>query len=790
MQNLKLVERSPFVLAALVALVALLSTMLGATVTQHAERIASIWAANGVALGVLLLLPRKDWPTIMVALVFALFGANLWMGDPLTQAASLACANGTEVLIGGIIMHRKFGAERSTLSRRWLAHLVVLGGFTACLVSATLASITLADSGERFVDVWATYYPAHLIGIVTLAPVVVALLGVKRERARYKFGSGLPTIIAMTAFAAVMVFSQNTLPILFLMFPVLVFAAFRGGVGGAAAAMFVFTAVSTGLTIRGFGPLALIDGTEQSRVYFLQFLILIANITVLPIALALADREDAHAAATASAREALEANRAKGQFLANMSHEIRTPLNGIMGFSEVLAASKLDATQSQQVDRIHTAAQSLLQLLNDILDLSKVDAGHMSVVAEPLCLAARIEDCTALVKPIAEAKGITVIHTIDPALPDWVTSDNLRFRQIVLNLLGNAVKFSSGGTVEIAASPSAENTLAVTVTDEGIGIPADLLERIFEEFVQADDTTAHKFGGTGLGLSISRKLAMLMGGSLTLESVPQQGTTVILQLPLIAAEAPAPAEPDAAPERQTSIGKLLLVDDLEINREVICAMLDREGHGCHQAEDGAQAVAMCAEADRSGDPFETVLMDVRMPVMNGLEATKQIKNGSLRCVPQVIGLTANADPRDVQNCLAAGMDDVVFKPVSIAKLMGALDRNSQSPSTRAPTTISPRPSRSSERLSRLRPKYLEKKRESLERLSELILYGQVEGSSLAEIAEIAHQLAGSAGMFADSAFGEDAYGLETLIAAQIDGQPDDPDTSAIHLAFQKLHSSV
>ncbi len=609
----------------MIAMAGFCGTYFGTIFTQDSERIASIWVVNGVVLGLLLLMPRKTWGASLTALAMSFVCANLLFGDPIHQAIGLASGNALEILIGAFAMNRLFGSDRAKASRPWLLRLAVFAGLAACAVSASVASFILSASATRFVDVFATYFPAHLIGVITLTPIVVILLGARTKHSISDVRAGLPLVIVSTAALTFALFAQNTIPLIFLAFPMLIFAAFRAGLAGTAAALFVFTCVATAMTVRGYGPLALVDDNEQMQVLFLQFLVLVANLTIMPIAFALSDRTQAFAAQERLVRAAQEASAAKGQFLANMSHEIRTPLNGILGFSELLGQSELNGRQAHQIGLIHRSAASLLQLLNDILDFSKIEAGHMVVVKEPLDLKSRIFDCVSLVEPLADAKNLEIAVSIDPDLPEAIEGDNLRFRQILLNLLGNAIKFSDEGTLSVTAERDPDGQLSLRVEDNGIGIAPDRLKKIFEEFVQAEDNTAQQFGGTGLGLSISQKLAQLMGGEIALQSELGKGTVARVTLPMVAVEA-AP-RPDIAQPTVTRLqpARLLVVDDLDINREVIRAMLEGMGHHVVEACDGQEALNAIEEAERSGDLFAGVLMDVRMPVMDGLEATRSIK---------------------------------------------------------------------------------------------------------------------------------------------------------------------
>ncbi len=774
---------SPLVLAVAILMACFAATFAATGFTQDAERIASIWPGNAVVVSMLLVLGRKRWPLMIAAAVAGNFTANIVIGDPVAQAAGLALTNGAEILIGSYFMNRFFGKERALLSRKWLLRLFVFGGVAACSVSATLASLILSTSGFRFAEIWATYFPAHLIGIVTLTPVIVSLALRSNGRADNRIGGNIQQIALLTLGISVILFAQGTTPLLYLIFPVLTFAAFRAGISGAAAALFVFTAVATAFTLRGYGPITVVADSERLQIMFLQALILVATFTTMPVGFALADRSSALSRARHAALEAENANYAKSRFLANMSHEIRTPLNGVLGFAELLGNSDLAEGQKRQVGMIQQSATSLLQLLNDILDLSKVEAGKMQIVEEPLALASRISDCTDLVCPMAESKGLKVVSEVNPSLPDCITGDNLRFRQIMLNLLGNAIKFSHAGTITVRVFEGNDGQLVIEVSDQGIGIDPDRLKSLFADFVQAEDDTAHKYGGTGLGLSISRKLARLMGGDLRMESAKGEGTTVILELPLAAADVNSPAPvPKTGPANLPPLD-ILLVDDLDINREVIGGMLESLGHTYRTANNGLEAIELLEGLGRKNRRPDVVLMDVRMPEMDGLLATRRIRQMvGCRDLP-IIGLTASAFAKDVAECREAGMNDVAAKPITIATLSGVLLRASGEVNAKGKI-----PARGA--TSALQLKYRERKIQSLARLSVLIGKDEFEGKTLQEIADIAHKLAGSAGMFADAGFGDRASELEVVVDAFVDAGDGSADNASITKAFSELEAAA
>jgi signal transduction histidine kinase/ActR/RegA family two-component response regulator len=390
--------------------------------------------------------------------------------------------------------------------------------------------------------------------------------------------------------------------------------------------------------------------------------------------------------AVAGRKQAETAVKTKSQFLANMSHELRTPMTGVLGMLDLALSGKLEAEPREFINAAHTSALSMVQILNDILDLTKIEMGKFSIVVKPFCLRKCVEDTFNIFLPAAKCKGLDLNFTVADDVPETLVGDHARFNQVLVNLVGNAVKFTEKGKVKIGvaagcSAPGSKIEVTITVADTGIGIPDDKKHLLFHAFSQVDESDSRGYGGTGLGLAISKEIVELMGGTITFTSEEGVGSTFSFTILLAEAsresDSQSAAKPlstettSSAPEGER-IRRLLLVDDDSTIREFLGHMLTMANYYVDFAENGLKAVEMWEKAE-----YDLVLMDIQMPLLNGFEATRVIreKERERGFHTPIVAVTAHASKEDEQRCFDAGMDAFISKPIDFEKTLQVIKQN-------------------------------------------------------------------------------------------------------------------
>ena len=481
------------------------------------------------------------------------------------------------------------------------------------------------------------------------------------------------------------------------------------------------------------------------------------------------------------AKDAAEAaNRGKSAFLATISHEIRTPMNALLGLLELLSYSPLDEEQRETVALLRDSSGSLLRLIDDILDFSKIEAGKLEIRCEPIRLRDVVDDVTQIFGGVASAKGLTLVSSVAGRVPEHVSADALRLRQVLSNFLSNAVKFAERGTisleVRVVAAPDKPDLVRFAVSDGGIGMDRETVARLCQPFVQGDARTSRRYGGTGLGLAICNRLAELMSGQLHIESTLGKGTTVSLVLPLPAVQAGAPARtsspndtqaqlrlPSRAPAVEAAARArqlILVVDDHPTNRRLLVRQLAWLGYASEAAANGAQAFTVFGERRAAGSPHALVITDCQMPEMDGYELAMRIRKleAGDRTHTVILAFTANTLSEAADECRAAGMDDVLTKPIELAELRSKLERclplraslSADEPATSAdelPQGID----------ASIAAEFCLAHEEDLQ-----LLHGALREHRHDSIAHAAHRIKGAARMFGDDELAEAAAQLEQL----------------------------
>ncbi|WP_374653879.1 ATP-binding protein [Phenylobacterium sp.] len=643
------------------------------------HNLPTIWIPNAVAVAGLLVLPRRPATALLVIASVLHVALELLAGDPLKFALTITALDAAQVYLTAAVMR---ALRIPTRIRRYRGLMAIVGvsGVLTAATSIVVNGLLALSMGLSFWTAWSDWITANVLGVIIILPTLLILFDHRHGREFPATWLEVILTVTLTAIAAAALYRWAPDLQVLLFAPVLL-SAFRGGLRAVALIVpaSLIAAVPAVLARTGVEPALALPALRQAQllhavVYAVSLVSALALFRQHRLAALLARRTAAARAAEARARAA---SQAKSDFLATISHEIRTPLNSILGFTS-LVVDQADLTPENQrrLELVGRAGRSLAEIVGDLLDFSKVEAGALELNLAPASPAAVLRDAVAIAAPAAEAKGVDLRIEIALEEAPRFQLDEARLRQVILNLLSNAVKFTPQGQVTARATLNADaGLLRFEVEDTGIGIAPEVQQRLFQRFTQADSSISRRFGGTGLGLAISRAFVTQMGGRIGVVSAQGEGSTFWIELPvqLATAEAAQQSPAQAAALSPDRAPQILLVDDHPLNRELGEAILVLAGCEVATAEDGAEAVVALGRRR-----FDLVLMDVHMPVMDGLAAARAIRAmpGPEARTP-ILALTADVLPEQIARCHTAGMNGHVAKPIDrdalIAAVAGALD---------------------------------------------------------------------------------------------------------------------
>jgi signal transduction histidine kinase len=521
---------------ATVAVVYVLAARAGLTLDAVSGFASLVWAPTGIALAAVLLAGGRIWPGVFIGALVA----NVITGAPILAALGIAAGNTLEALAGAYALRRVPGFRLRLESLRDVFALIVLAALLSTMISATLGVTSLYFAGltphANVAETWRTWWIGDAIGALLVAPLILVWTAPPRapfltrrlgEVAVLVFGLFVASLIVLTLSVS---WGGGPLSHAYVFFPLLMWAAIRFGQRGATTATVLVSAVAIAGTVFGRGPF--IEPTLHASLLALQTFMGITGATFLVLGASISEHERSREQLRAARDIARGANRAKAEFLAVMSHELRTPLNAIAGYAELLSlgvSGALNQKQSDAVVRIRTNQQHLLALIDDVLSFAKIEAGNTPIKAEPVPVCEALDLLETLLRPDLARHELTYVwNGCDASLVAW--ADPIKLRQILLNVLGNAIKFTPpGGRIELSARQSGDR-ISICVSDTGIGIPAEKIDRVFDPFFQGQTGTTREYPGVGLGLSISRDFARAMGGDIHIESAPNDGCTVTIDL--------------------------------------------------------------------------------------------------------------------------------------------------------------------------------------------------------------------------------------------------------------------
>ncbi len=659
----------------------LVAAGLAYALTHGQGGLATLWINNGLLAAALLLLPRRDAAPLAIACTITDFLCALLSGSPPAQALLISVADLSESILAALLIRRFCGAALDVTILSRLRNLVLFAALPAALIVGTAA--TAASSllfAHDFRHVWPAWVGGDALGMVIGAPATLLMARYRRHQtsieAHWLERVGLVLLLPLMA-GFIFLFAPEAM--LFLVFPLGLLAILRLNASLAILGVLLFAFVATAATVTGHGPIASSSGDISKQILLLQFYLALAQLSALVLVSVLAERARAQnslkralSLSRDARREALAAAGAKGRFLAVMSHEMRTPLNGIAGHAQILdMAQDLPERAREQIRTIRTSCDLLLSLINDVLDYSRTESHQLELSQRPLSLAEIIDQTVKIVEPLLAGRPVRLVTDCAALQNRWHMGDERRLAQVLMNLVGNAIKFTAKGSISIRAEvrpgPGRQmDTVKLSVIDTGIGIDPDHQALLFQPFSQVETGMTRNVQGAGLGLAISRSLIELMEGQIGVVSRPGEGSEFwfsvsLTRTPSRAVKTPAVRASSGRPRKPTSRGvpQILVVDDHEVNRRVAELMLEAAGFSVATAQNGEEAV----QAVREG-AFDLVLMDLHMPVKDGLTACREIRAlAEPLCQTPIIAMTAAAMPDDIARCRAAGMEEHIAKPI-------------------------------------------------------------------------------------------------------------------------------
>jgi len=652
----------------------------------------AIWPSDGIALAMMLGRYRHR-PLVIVLLTEIASGLpGVFMRDNLIFIALLKVPDAF-FLFGLDIFLRKYDYENNihktnNIIMLFLSTLIVSisVSFFQTLIIATFFKINI-------VSVYLSEAAANWVGYVLLTPIFLIMTRDGWRPVSNK--SGLRGVGALVLYAAVvwLVFGQTRFPTIFMLPLALMAVAYTTTLTFVAFCLLATSLVAIYATINGYGHLSIYPGTPADRLLMTQIVLGVITASCLPIAAMMAEHSQLKQSLLDARLEAEAASQAKSNFLAVVSHEVRTPLNGILGMAQIMDAGPLEPLQAERLQVVRRSGEMLLTILNDVLDLAKIEAGRIELESIEFELSQTLSSTVECFAPLANAKGLR--FDVDIATAHGLyRGDPTRVRQIVSNLISNALKFTETGSISLSASYG-DGALLLSVADTGIGIPADKLAQLFSRFFQADQSTTRRFGGTGLGLAICRDLASLMGGDIQVRSEFGVGSTFTARLPLLRiGDAPVIVEDETLPEGGLNTAlRVLAAEDNTTNQMVLRAILNSFGVAVTIVNNGVEAVKAWEQS-----AWDLILMDVQMPVMDGPEAARAIRAleaAAGRARTPIIALTADTMSHQIKLHLESGMDLHVAKPIEATELFRKMVKATQTAATSEPTGDGLSPIRSS-----------------------------------------------------------------------------------------------